>query len=184
MKKETLLFLNCTPISFFAASCCPFSSIIYVDEQWQQQEKVRPGNEASTTQSMIILSPKVHLGNNITLYTTKCDKLLEPPIAWKTTSELFNVHVKDVVTDWSYALAGFLVSTLFLCFPRPIIAIFHIASVFLPDRFLVWSVIQLQINNPITNCWEFHNVGYLIHNPHRQWSRTLRHTKYTGYLYF
>ncbi len=44
---QALLFLNCTPISFFAASCCPFSSIIYVDEQWQQQEKVRPGNEAT-----------------------------------------------------------------------------------------------------------------------------------------
>ncbi len=25
----------------------------------------------------------------------------------------FNVHVKDVVTDWSYALAGLLVPTLF-----------------------------------------------------------------------
>ncbi len=44
-------------------------------------------------------------------------KLLEPvhQIAWKTTSELYNVHVKDVVTDWSFALslARFLVSTLF-----------------------------------------------------------------------
>ena len=29
----------------------------------------------------------------------------------KTSRE--NVHVNDVVTDWSYALAGFLVSTLF-----------------------------------------------------------------------
>ncbi len=34
-------------------------------------------------------------------------------IAWKITTKLFNVHVKDVVTDWSYALAGFLVPTLF-----------------------------------------------------------------------
>ncbi len=43
------------------------------------------------------------------------------------------LHVNDVVMDWSYALAGFLVSTL-LCFPRPILAIFHIANVFFyPD---------------------------------------------------
>ncbi len=41
-------------------------------------------------------------------------------IAWKTTSKIIklktsreNVHVNDVVTDWSYALAGFLVPTLF-----------------------------------------------------------------------
>ncbi len=56
----------------------------------------------------------MHVLNNITL-PPNVDKLLEPPnIAWKTTSEIiFNVHVKDVVTDWSYALAGFLVSTLF-----------------------------------------------------------------------
>ncbi len=50
---QALLF-NCTPISFFAASFCLFfftliinySSYNYIDEQWQQQEKVRPGNEA------------------------------------------------------------------------------------------------------------------------------------------
>ena len=48
---------------------------------------------------------------------------------------LFNilciVHVHDVVTDWSYALVGFLVSTLFCGSPGPILAIFHIANVFL-----------------------------------------------------
>ncbi len=54
----------------------------------------------------------------------QCDKLLGLAkglqIAWKTTSEIIklkssreNVHVNDVVTDWSYALAGFLVSMLF-----------------------------------------------------------------------
>ncbi len=54
----------------------------------------------------------------------QCDKFLglakaleNHQIAWKTTSEINtsreNVHVNDVVTDWSYALAGFLVPTLF-----------------------------------------------------------------------
>ncbi len=46
-------------------------------------------------------------------------------------TELFSVHVKDVVTEWSYALAGFLVSTLFGVSPRTILAMFHIANVFL-----------------------------------------------------
>ncbi len=45
---QALLFLNCTPISFFAASFCLF------DEQWQQQEKVRPGNEASEAASLCV----------------------------------------------------------------------------------------------------------------------------------
>ncbi len=62
---------------------------------------------------------------NIILYR-QCDKLLglakrleNHQIAWKTTSEMItktslkNVRVNDVVTDWSYALAGFLVSMLF-----------------------------------------------------------------------
>ncbi len=40
------------------------------------------------------------------------------------------VHVHDIVTDWSYPLAGFLVSTLFGV-SWPILAIFHIANVFL-----------------------------------------------------
>ncbi len=51
--------------------------------------------------------------------------LLEPPNSVENyySELLFNVHVKDVVTDWSYALAGFLVPTGFLVFPRPILAI-------------------------------------------------------------
>ncbi len=58
-------------------------------------------------------------------------------IAWKTTSKLFNVHVKDVVTDWSYALAGFLVPMLFGVSPSwPILGIFHIANVY-PDLQLI-----------------------------------------------
>ncbi len=64
---------------------------------------------------MIIIVPQsacLYVGNNITL----------PPNVTRTTkysmenyyySKLFNVHVKNVVTDWSYALAGFLVPTLF-----------------------------------------------------------------------
>ncbi len=54
----------------------------------------------------------------------QCDKLLglakgleNHQIAWKTTSEIIRLAkmymLNDVVTDWSYALAGFLVSTLF-----------------------------------------------------------------------
>ncbi len=53
----------------------------------------------------------------------QCDKFLglakaleNHQIAWKTTSEIIklkHLHVNDVVTDWSYALAGFLVPTLF-----------------------------------------------------------------------
>ena len=55
----------------------------------------------------------------------------------------------DVVTDWSYALAGFLVSMLFGVSPGgPILAIFHIANVFLSGlfsrlkalRILLWNV--------------------------------------------
>ncbi len=42
------------------------------------------------------------------------------------------VHVHDVVTDCSYALAEFLVSTL-VGAPWPILATFHIANVFLVD---------------------------------------------------
>ncbi len=64
---------------------------------------------------MIILSPKVHVlyvGNNITL-PPNVDKLLEPPNSVGNYYIANYVHVKDVVTDWSYALAGFLVSTLF-----------------------------------------------------------------------
>ncbi len=39
-----------------------------------------------------------------------------------------NLHVNDVVTDWSYSLARFLVSTLFGFFvPQTILATFHIA---------------------------------------------------------
>ncbi len=57
-------------------------------------------------------------------------------IAWKTTSKLFNLHVKDVVTDWSYALAGFLVPMLFGIWP--ILAIFHIANVFLSGCIYTW----------------------------------------------
>ncbi len=36
-------------------------------------------------------------------------------MTWQLTKWCINlaVHVHDVVTDWSYALAGFLVSTLF-----------------------------------------------------------------------
>ena len=40
------------------------------------------------------------------------------------------MHMNDVVTDWSYALVRFLVSMLFGAFPRTILAIFHIANVF------------------------------------------------------
>ncbi len=53
------------------------------------------------------------LCRELTLPYHQCDKLLyNHQIAWS------NVHVKDVVTDWSYmyALAEFLVS-MFLVFP-------------------------------------------------------------------
>ncbi len=41
------------------------------------------------------------------------------------------VHFHDVVTDCSYALAGFLVSKLFGAFPvQSYIATFHVANVF------------------------------------------------------
>ncbi len=51
----------------------------------------------------------------ITLAYHQCENYYnhQIEIAWKITSKLFNVHVKDVVTDWSYALARFLVSMLF-----------------------------------------------------------------------
>ncbi len=56
---------------------------------------------------------KLHLSPNITL----TGLTLENQIAWKTVSEIIklheNVHVNYVVTDWSSALAGILVSMLF-----------------------------------------------------------------------
>ncbi len=51
------------------------------------------------------------------------------------------VHVHDVVTDWSYALAGFLVSTLSV--PQAILAIFHIANVFLVGFPFLFSTVVL-----------------------------------------
>ncbi len=62
---------------------------------------------------MIIIVPKVHVLYNITLPPMIVTNCYNHQIVWKTTSKLFNVHVKDVVTDWSYALTGFIVSMLF-----------------------------------------------------------------------
>ncbi len=60
---------------------------------------------------------------------------LENQIAWKTASEIIKLkhflHVHDVVTDWSSALAGFLVSVLFGVSPGQSYQFFHIANVFL-----------------------------------------------------
>ena len=58
---QALFFLNCTPISLFAASLF-FCYLLFMDEQWQQQEKVRPGNEATLPQ----------------LYTMKALRVLMP----------------------------------------------------------------------------------------------------------
>ncbi len=46
------------------------------------------------------------------------------------------MHAHDVVTDWSYALAGFLVSTLFGVYTPVILAILHITNVFLSGYYL------------------------------------------------
>ena len=48
------------------------------------------------------------------------------------------VHVHDVVTDWSYALAEFLVSCFLKVSLGEILAIFHIANVFLVGFFLFY----------------------------------------------
>ncbi len=51
------------------------------------------------------------------------------------------VHVHDIVTDWSYALAKFLVTTLFL----EILATFHMANLFLVLSFFITEVLYSSI---------------------------------------
>ncbi len=84
--------------------------------------------------SFLEASPKVNLSSlTYWAYSSNNDNCWNHQIAWKTKHFEENVHVNDVVTDWSYALARLAMITIILL-TLNLLTVFHHAAIHAPHH--------------------------------------------------